>query len=461
MSVKAIQQFPQDFLWGCATAAHQVEGGNRNDWWRWEQTPGHIFQNQTADRACEWWNGRFIEDFDRAADLRNNAQRISVEWSRIEPEPGRWDEWALDRYREMLQALRERGMTPMVTLHHFTNPLWVADHDSWLWDEMPRRFEQFTRKVVEKLGDLCSLWCTINEPMVVATLGYLFGERPPGMRRMGAAAHAAANMLRAHAAAYHAIKELQPGAQVGYAMHYTGIQPDRPALIHGAAARMVDSFFNLAFNRAFLTGNLKLPGGRGASVPEVRGALDWLGVQYYQEFRAGFDPRAVGSLFVRYHKPTDMPTGPTVWGGLNPRAIGPIVNKMYRLLQKPIYITEAGVPDGDDTIRPGYLADTIDVLWHMVGFNIPVRGFFHWTLIDNFEWDKGYDPRFNFGLYHVQFDTQERIARPSAALFRDICANNGLSAEIVAQHVPDKLPALYPGEAGKNNIRPKAPKPVA
>src|SRR5215468_8653521 len=117
MPIKALHQFPRGFLWGCTTAAYQVEGQNANDWWRWEQKPGKIFKNQKAGRTCDWWGGRYIEDFDRAADLNNNAQRISIEWSRVEPEPGKWDEWAIERYRDMVKALLARGMTPMITLH--------------------------------------------------------------------------------------------------------------------------------------------------------------------------------------------------------------------------------------------------------------------------------------------------------------------------------------------------------
>lgn len=139
MSIRANFTFPPGFMWGCATAAHQVEGDQANDWTQWEATAGHIFGNQPSGRACEWWRGRFLEDFDRAATMRNNAQRISIEWSRVEPSPGVFDEDALGRYREMLVALRERGMLPMVTLHHFTNPMWVAERGGWLSDETQGR----------------------------------------------------------------------------------------------------------------------------------------------------------------------------------------------------------------------------------------------------------------------------------------------------------------------------------
>ncbi|PIW20257.1 MAG: hypothetical protein COW33_02895, partial [Anaerolineae bacterium CG17_big_fil_post_rev_8_21_14_2_50_57_27] len=169
--------FPRGFLWGTATAAHQVEGNNtNNNWWAWEQQEGRIANGEKSGLACDWWGGCWKEDFDRAAEAGQNTHRLSVEWSRIQPAPDRWDEDALEHYRHMLRGLRERGMTPMVTLHHFTDPLWLGDPSTGLRRERPGErsgggwetdavvplFENFTRKVVEALKEYCSLWCTIN-----------------------------------------------------------------------------------------------------------------------------------------------------------------------------------------------------------------------------------------------------------------------------------------------------------
>jgi beta-glucosidase len=460
MTINATNLFPPGFLWGCATAAHQVEGSNANNWWRWEHTPGRIFQGGRAGDACGWIAGRYVEDFDRAAEMRNNAQRISIEWSRIEPEPGQWDSWALDFYRTMLKALHARGMQPMVTLHHFTEPLWVADHDGWLWDETPQCFARFAAKAVEALGDLCNLWCTINEPMVYATNGYLFGAWPPGMRSRRATARVALNMLRGHAAAYHAMKAVQPAAQVGLAKHVIGIKPWAPAWLNRPAARLIDRFFNESFLLALKTGTARFPGMRAVATPEVRGTLDWIGLQYYQEFRGGFSLGAPRSLFVAQRKPEDMPVGPHTWGGLNPGAIFDRIRWLWELLGVPIYITESGVPDPDDAIRPAYLAETVQSVWKAVGYNFPVRGFFFWSLVDNFEWTEGYDPRYRFGLYGVDFATQARTARPSAHFYRDICARNGLAAESVAQYAPGVLAKLFPGGPGQTDVKLKPPRPV-
>ncbi len=220
--------FPPDFLWGTATAAHQVEGNNtNNDWWAWEQGEGHIKEGYRSGIACNWWE-RAEEDFNRAAELGQNAHRLSVEWSRVEPREGYFDDAALDRYRAMLRALRERGMEPMVTLHHFTNPLWLAEMGGW---ENPRAvflFERFVTHVVEALGEYCSLWCTVNEPNVYVYMGYLAGVFPPGKRDFGAGMRAGRNLMRAHAVAYRRIHALQPHARVGFAHNLRFFDPANP-----------------------------------------------------------------------------------------------------------------------------------------------------------------------------------------------------------------------------------------
>lgn len=461
MPIEAVQQFPRGFLWGTATAAHQVEGDNVNDWSRWEQGKGHVYADLPSGRACEWWAGRYEEDFDRAAAMHNNAHRLSVEWSRIEPERDRWDDAALDRYREMLKALRARSIEPMITLHHFTNPLWIADEGEWSVESVIARFERYVRHTVEALQDLCTLWCTINEPMVYATQGYSFGAWPPGSQSRRGVTQVTINLLKAHAAAYHAIKSIQPEAQVGYSTHQLGIEPAAPALINRYAARLVESYFNRAFVLALRDGVVRMAGSKPIPLPQVKGTLDWIGVQYYQQFRVGFDLRSPSSFFLRQSKPTNLPVGPGSWGGIYPEALFNHIKWFDKVLHKPIYITECGVPDPDDTLRPGYLIKSVRAAWRAVNFNFPVRGFFFWTLLDNFEWDKGYDPRFNFGLYKTDFETQERTPRPSARLYSAICAQNGLSAETVRQFAPDLLDELFPGTQAADNVKLRPPQMIA
>ena len=173
--------FPRGFLWGTATAAHQVEGNNtNNNWWKWEQE-GHT--KAKSGLACDWWGGRWREDFDRVAETGQNAHRFSVEWSRIQPAPDQWDEDALEKYRLMLRGLHERGLTAMVTLHHFTDPLWLAEQGGWEDDDTPQKFTVFVRRTVEALKEYVTMWVTINEPNVYAYSAYSDGAYPPGKER--------------------------------------------------------------------------------------------------------------------------------------------------------------------------------------------------------------------------------------------------------------------------------------
>jgi beta-glucosidase len=196
------------------------------------------------------------------------------------------------------------------------------------------------------------------------------------------------------------------------------------------------------------------------AVPQAKDALDWIGLQYYQEFRAGFDLAAPRSLFITQRKPRNMPVGPHTWGGLNPGALYDHIQRLWAVLQKPIYITEAGVPDPEDTIRPGYLAETVHAIWKALSYNVPVRGLFFWSLLDNFEWAEGYDPRYSFGLYKTDFQTQERTARDSAQLYNQIGLQNGLSAEAIERYAPALLSKLFPGEPGQNDVKLKPSKTI-
>src|SRR6185503_2897094 len=223
---QATYHFPRGFLWGTATSSHQVEGNNtNNNWWKWEQD-GHT--NGKSGLACDWWGGRWKEDFDRAAEGGQNAHRLSVEWSRIQPTPDTWDEDALERYRSMLRGMRERGLTPMVTLHHFTDPLWLAEYAGWETEAVIPLFEKFVRKTVEALKEYCTLWCTLNEPNGYALNGYVHqgvAVFPPGKNDTRLAFRVMAIMVRAHAAAYRAIHEIQKEARVGFALNYRSFVP--------------------------------------------------------------------------------------------------------------------------------------------------------------------------------------------------------------------------------------------
>jgi len=221
--------FPRGFLWGTATSSHQVEGNNtNNDWYTWENEPRRIRNGDKAGLACDWWGGRWKEDFKRAADTGQNTHRLSIEWSRVQPKPDVWDDKALDRYVEMLRGLHRLGLKPMVTLHHFTNPIWVVERGGWEDEGIRDLFAAYTRKVVDALKSHVDMWCTINEPNVYATEGFVFAHFPPGKSNIQTAFRVLVNMARAHAACYKIIHELQPQAKVGFALHYRGFTLIKP-----------------------------------------------------------------------------------------------------------------------------------------------------------------------------------------------------------------------------------------
>jgi beta-glucosidase len=227
---KNILPFPDGFRWGAATAAHQNEGNNcNNNWSEWEQTQGRIWHGEVCGASTNWWNLEVAaQDFDRAADLGMNSLRISVEWSRIEPEPGAFSAEALAHYAEMIRLLRQRNLEPMVTLHHFTDPLWLVREGAWENPVVADYFARFTARVVDALGSEVNLWCTINEPVVYAFMGFKEGLFPPGGASLPRAIKVLRNMLLAHGRAYRTIHRLQNDACVGLAHHLRYFLPANP-----------------------------------------------------------------------------------------------------------------------------------------------------------------------------------------------------------------------------------------
>jgi len=434
--------FPKGFLWGTATASHQVEGGNtNNNWYKWEQE-GHTVHK--SRQASDWWGGCWKEDFDRAAEAGQNAHRLSVEWSRIQPTPNRWDEEALERYRTMLRGLHDRNILPMVTLHHFTDPLWLGELGGWETDTVVPLFEKFTRKVVEALKEYCSLWCTINEPNVYALEGYLRGNFPPGKSDLKLSIRVQANMVLAHAAAYRVIHELQPEARVGYALHFRPQEPAHPwSPLDRLMRKIKFEGINMAFPSAISTGVLKSPLGR-IPVSEAKGTQDYFGLNYYSTDTVAFDLGKRDELFSRsfFPKGTDLADA-----GMNANTPEGFfwafkwAVKTYPNL--PIIVTENGIEDSIDRIRPRYLAQHIHAMWRAVNFNWPVRGYFHWSLVDNFEWERGWTQR--FGLWGIDIETQQRTKRPSADMYAAICKENGLSSDMIHKFCPEVYEKLFPG----------------
>jgi beta-glucosidase len=414
-----------------------VEGGNeQNQWHDWEMA-GRIKSGHACRAACDWWNNA-ERDFDLAQELGLNSLRLSVEWSRIEPEAGRWDPAALQRYRQMLQALHARGIRPMVCLHHFSHPRWFEQQGGFLHPQAPQLFERFTRHVVEALGDLCQDWLTFNEPNVYSAFGYVVGEFPPGRRgRLDLALRVISAQARCHLLAYRVIHELQPQAQVGWAQHFAVFQP-----VGSGIDRWIASLLHQIFNESFLQliehGRLKFPFSLlDGKTNEVQGACDFVGLNVYSRFHVTMDLSLPAQLFGHIFVPSHVPQGDSgverPYGEAFPQAIRIAVERASRL-GKPIYILENGVPDAEDRIRPWLILEVVKELHCLIQEGHDVRGYFHWTLTDNFEWTEGWTLR--FGLAALDQETQVRTLRKSGNLYREIIRNHGLTPEIVGKYQP-------------------------
>jgi len=441
---KRILAFPDRFRWGVATAAHQNEGNNTgNDFWAWEQVPGHVADGSVSGLACDWWN-RAEEDFDRAAAMGLNALRLSVEWSRLEPRPGVWDSAAFDRYRQMLQGLHARSLEPMVTLHHFTNPWWLAERGGWANPEVVPLFQRYVTQVVERLGDLCRLWCTLNEPSIYAAYAYVLGKWPPGESSLLQFIRVTRHQVQAHAAAYHAIHRRQPQAWVGLVKHMAAFDPADPTAAPDRwVAAIRDRWLNWRLVEAVTQGRLKFPLGLGwGRYRPAVDSTDFIGLNYYGRHPLRFDLKAAGTLFARETQVPTETAWPEPWSD---REIYPA--GLHRFLTrlagygKPLYVTENGMADATDDVRPGFILTHLAALHRAIGQGVDVRGYYYWTLVDNYEWVEGWTAR--FGLIGLDPATQERTPRRSAQLFAEIARANAITEEMVEKYAPEVMDQVF------------------
>lgn len=429
--------FPSDFLWGTATSAYQVEGHNtNNDWWHWEQQKGTILEGHKSAAASNWWENAEV-DFDTAAEMGTNAHRLSLEWSRIEPEPSVFDSNALERYRQLLEALHERGIEPMVTLHHFSNPLWLVEKGDFTSDLVVDYFRRYVARVVEALGDLVPKWITVNEPVNYVFNRYLEGAFPaPREKGWPAASRALRHLLRCHAAAYDTVKTTYPDALVGVAKNLVVFDP-RPDgnPLDRWWADQISWLYNDWWMQAMSDGRLRWPLGRG-QIKDLAGSFDFTGINYYTRFYARF-PR----LYER-NWPDDAVVSDGNYGEVYPYGLFRVIKHMRRY-DRPIFITENGVPDAADRLRPGFLLAHLREVWRAVSFNWRIMGYYHWSLVDNFEWERGWTQR--FGLISLEPESQQRTLRDSGRLYGEICRSGSISSDMTRRYAPHLLETLFPG----------------
>lgn len=436
-------RFPPGFLWGTATAAHQVEGDNTNsDWWEWEQVPGRVRDGSCSGLACDQYR-RYEADFDLARALGNNAHRLSVEWSRIEPREGEFDAGAVDHYRRVLAALRERGLEPLVTLHHFTNPRWFAGQGGWLNPKAPALFRRYAGHVAGRLGDLVTWWATINEPVGYAFQSYLMGIWPPCRRAPMQALRVLRAMTQAHALAFREVHERSPNARVGIVMYMRVFDAYRRWLpVDRLYAFIPDWVSNRMIFAALRDGRFRPLLGLWGRMPEAADSQDYLGVNYYGRDLVRFDPSKPRTAFFHNFQGEGAELSMPGWGEVYPEGLYRFLVRLKRF-GKPLLVTENGIPDVTDSQRPRFLLTHIAAMHRAMQAGVPVLGYFHWSLIDNFEWAEGFHPR--FGLVHVDFDTQERQVKRSGQLYAEICKAGGITRDMVRRYAPEAMPVVFSG----------------
>lgn len=400
--------FPKSFFWGASTSAHQVEGGLRNQWSVWEREHARELA-QTAHQRLGWidsWNSikeqaqnpdnyisghgvehykRYEEDFDIMQKLGLNAFRFGIEWSRLEPKEGQWDEAALEHYRTYIAELRKRRIEPFANLWHWTLPTWFAEKGGFARRKNIKYFERFIQKVAEELTDDLTYVITLNEPNVYVTFSYTLGEWPPQQKNIVTASKVYLNLLKAHKRAYKILKKQKPMLQIGLAPQLANIQAKRP---HNVIDSVTTKWMRYYWNWWFLN--------------RCRKQQDFIGFNYYfSDYYRGFwrdNPR--------------VPISDLGWY-MEPEGLYPLLLRIWSHYKKPIYITENGVADDTDDYRRWWLEETIVAMQKGLSEGVDLRGYLHWSLVDNFEWKFGWWPK--FGLVEVDREHgMKRRIRPSA-----------------------------------------------
>jgi len=428
---------PPDFLMGSATSGLQIEGGDTNNsWYAWCNTPGHIKDGSNCIRAADHWN-RYAEDIAIMRELNHDIYRMGIEWSRIEPKKGKFNEAAIEHYRNEIELLLKNSIKPLVTLHHFSNPLWLEESGDWANPGVVEHFTAYTRYVVNNLGDLVSDWVTINEPNVYLTYGYAYGIWPPGKKDFSLLFKAFRNMIQAHIKCYQEIHKIRadrkfPGeTSVGVAYHLILFEAVNNNIHNKIATWLYKYLFQDLFLEGFNKGKLNPPLGMGSYVDKKEKYYDFIGINYYTRnlIRFKWDPANLfGELITKDNAPVN-----DVGAEVYPEGLYQICRMCYEKYQSPIFITENGVCDADDKIRAKFIYDHLKQIARLIDEGIPIKRYYHWSLIDNFEWEYGESVR--YGLVRNNFNTQERMVRASGRFYGEICDKKAVTQDMINRYL--------------------------
>ncbi|MFA4930537.1 MAG: glycoside hydrolase family 1 protein [Patescibacteria group bacterium] len=408
-------RFPQNFYWGAATSAHQVEGGLTNDWSEWERANA----SRLAAAAKEYWQSwqqekfpemfgeanyisgqagdqfnRYEADFDLAKQLGHNALRFSIDWSRVEPREGEFDERVLDHYLQVIEALRRRNIEPLVTFYHWPLPLWLSQKGGWENRRVVEYFVRYGAKLGQHFKNKIKYIITINEPLVFTGHGYITGEWPPGKKDYLAYYLVVGKLIQAHQQVYGVLKEIDNNFLIGVAQQNAWFEAAGNKLVN----RMLKSVADWWNNQMFLE--------------KINNYQDFIGLNHY------FHHLIDGG----WGKNKNERVSDLGWE-LVPESLYHCLLELKRF-NKPVVITEHGLADRDDQLRPWFITESLKWAHRAMTEGVDLRGYLHWSLIDNFEWSSGFWPR--FGLVAVDFETQKRTPRPSAYVLKKIIVDNGM-----------------------------------
>lgn len=453
--------FPPDFLWGVSVSHFQVEGNKAeinsrlSDWSRWTSEQGRILDGTNADRACQF-NSLYKKDIEIIKELNLNTFRTSLNWAALMPDPENCEtlnQEALDYYKDLFTRLKKEGITVFASLFHFCLPHWLANDGGWLNEKTAIQFQNFARLASKELGPLVDYWVTINEPMVYVYHGYTTGQWPPGISNdFLQALKAVKNMLQGHALAYQEIKSTAGNSQIGFSNHWTPFIPETNwNLFDKFVCSNRDSVFNHLFPGCIKEGRFKLPGLLAkqkdlakleCEIDGLKDASDFLGVNYYTRELSRFEFSQPFSPFGSKSKNPQFPVNDLGWeiypdglysiltDGLRPYSVGKNGEKL------PVFVTENGfcrkfdsqMSSGDwsldDEDRCEYLVSHLMAVHDAIDDGVNMKGYIHWSLMDNFEWAEGLCAR--FGLCRVDYSSQERTMRKSAKLYSSIASTNSL-----------------------------------
>jgi beta-glucosidase len=403
-------KFPEDFLWGAATSAYQVEGNNTNsDWWAWEKS---LSLKEVSGQACRHYE-LYAQDFDLARSLNHNAHRLSLEWSRIEPEEGKFSSQELEHYTDVILSLKERNLEPIITLHHFSNPLWFARLGGWQNRKAGAYFLRFVEQVVNKLKDKVRYWVTINEPLVYVYHAYILGSWPPQVKSFLKAGGVQRNLVTAHIHAYRLIHRIYQNNKleapyVSIAKNMPAFVPCSPTLKNRISTYLRKKLFNFNLIDKLVRYH----------------CLDFIGINYYTRTLVEVERWNFRNLMIDVCKNNHHPLPKNSLGwDIYPQGLYNLLLKLKKY-NLPIIILENGICTDDDNLRWDFIAEHLENIHLAMEQGVNLIGYIYWSLIDNYEWDKGFGPR--FGLIEVDYNSYRRTLRESARKFAAVCKTGRL-----------------------------------